>query len=54
MDTRLGVNRPGHHLVHRARGSGVEVNKWRMVFWVGLFLGLLLYAWTLIGASNAP
>jgi hypothetical protein len=28
------------------------MNKWKAMFWIGLILGVALYAWTLWGATS--
>ena len=29
------------------------MNRWKIIFWIGLITGIILYAWTLWGASHA-
>lgn len=53
MDHRLGVDCPGHRFIHRDGGSSVEVNRWKVIFWLGLGIGIVLYTWTLWGVSHA-
>jgi hypothetical protein len=49
---RSGAGHMGIVLNPRVVVGDSAVTKWRVVFWVGLTLGLALYIWTLWGASH--